>query len=339
MGSDDPVTESLVLADPKETQALLGHRDRNLRIVRDALGVRVAMRGETLILEGSAEDVGLARRLFEDLLQLVRDRGFLRTHEVESAIQSACERRNGSGEAGLDVIAPGMTVFPRTEGQRTYVRALQESELVFCTGPAGAGKTYLAVAAAVSALRAGKVRRIILTRPALEVDEKLGFLPGDMQQKVDPYLRPLYDALEDMMAPEQLKRYIEMDVVEVAPLAYMRGRTLDHSFNILDEGQNCTCRQMRMFLTRLGAHARAVVTGDISQTDLPPAEVSGMVEAMDVLKGVEPVRAIHLDQADIVRHRLVQNIVDAYAARDGRRRPSGTDAVERSPDATAQEEA
>lgn len=330
------VTESLVFADPKEAQALLGHRDRHLRLVRDALSIRVAMRGDTLILEGDEESVRLACRIFEDLTQLVRDRGFLRRHEVENAIGALCDAE-ASAQDGFEVIAPGVTVCPRTPGQARYAEALRESELVFCAGPAGAGKTYLAVAAAVSALRAGSVRRIVLTRPAIEAGERLGFLPGDFQQKVNPYLRPLYDALNEMMAPEQLRRYIEMDIVEVAPLAYMRGRTLDHAFNILDEGQNCTRGQMRMFLTRLGAHARAVVTGDTSQTDLPPGDVSGMVEAIDVLAGLDSVRTIHLGQSDIVRHRLVMDIVDAYEVHDARREARRRKRGERGPDVPAQE--
>ena len=272
-----------------------------------------------MTLDGPEAAVRTAYSLFEDLIQLVRDRGFLRVHEVETAIRAAAEQEASVGANGFYVIAPGVTVRAMGEGQAQYARALRQFDLVFCAGPAGAGKTYLAVASAVSALRAGEARRIVLTRPALEADEKLGFLPGDFQAKVNPYLRPLYDALEDMMAPEQLRKYADMDTIEVAPLAYMRGRTLDHAYIILDEGQNCTCRQMRMFLTRLGARSRAVVTGDLSQTDLPRGVRSGMVEAMEVLRDVPSVASVRLSQADIVRHPLVQDIVDAYAQRDKRR--------------------
>ena len=309
-----------MFADQKEARALLGHRDRHLRLLRDGLKVEASVRGDTLTVEGSEESVQHAFQLVQDLVQLVRDRGFLRAHEVEHAVRAAVGEGVAGRENGFHVIAPGVTVRAKSEGQAGYARALRENDLVFCAGPAGAGKTYLAVAAAVSALRAGHVRRIVLTRPAIEAGEKLGFLPGDFQAKVNPYLRPLYDALEDMMAPEQLRRYIEMDTVEVAPLAYMRGRTLEYAHIILDEGQNCTCRQMRMFLTRLGPHSRAVVTGDISQTDLPPRQKSGMVEAMEVLRHVRSVSLIRLSQADIVRHRLVQDIVDAYARRGEERK-------------------
>lgn len=315
------ITESFVFADSKEARSILGHRDRHLRLIREALGVDVSVRGDTVMVEGAEKAVLRSLRLLQDLTELVRDRGFLRVHEVENAIHAAAEAV-GDGEEGFDVIAPGVTVRAKSQGQAEYAHALRASDLVFCSGPAGAGKTYLAVAAAVSALRGGRVRRIILTRPAVEAGEKLGFLPGDFQAKVNPYLRPLYDALEDMMAPEQLRKYIEMDIVEVAPLAFMRGRTLEHAFIILDEGQNCTPRQMRMFLTRLGAHSKAVVTGDISQTDLPAGQVSGMVEAMRVLSRVESVASVQLSQADIVRHRLVQDIVDAYEAEDARRQHS-----------------
>ena len=319
MDPSDHITESLAFASAREAHMILGHHDRHLRLVRDAFSVRLAMRGETLVIEGPEDAVRRVQGILLGLVQLIRERGFLRGYEVEQAIAAAAEGGEAEPGDGFDVIAPGVTVRAKTSGQVAYARALRECDLVFCSGPAGAGKTYLAVAAAVSALRSGAVKRIVLTRPAVEAGEKLGFLPGDFQAKVNPYLRPLYDALGDMMALEQLRRYAEMDIVEVAPLAYMRGRTLDHAVIILDEGQNCTPGQMRMFLTRLGAHSRAVVTGDLSQTDLPPGQESGMKEAMDVLSHVRSVAMITLGQADIVRHRLVQDIVDAYRLRDERR--------------------
>lgn len=322
---NQPITESFAFADQKEARALLGHRDRHLRLIRESLGAQVSVRGDVAVLEGPPEAVRRTLRLLQDLTLLIKERGFLRMHEVENAISAAAETETGA-ENGFEVIAPGVTVRAKSQGQAAYAQALRQCDLVFCAGPAGAGKTYLAVAAAVSALRAGAVRRIVLTRPAVEAGEKLGFLPGDFQAKVNPYLRPLYDALEDMMAPEQLRKYVEMDIVEIAPLAYMRGRTLDNAHIILDEGQNCSTRQMRMFLTRLGAHSRAVVTGDVSQTDLPAGQLSGMVEAMEVLKDVESVATVRLGPEDIVRHKLVQDIVDAYESRDAakaRTQPGG----------------
>ena len=322
MTSRESVTEFLVLSGPQEAHALAGHRDSHLRLLRDALGVRVTMRGERLFVEGDSPDVQQAFRLVGDLLQLIRDRGHLRVHEVQNAIRSLVEGRDAPGDVGFRVIAPGRTVHARTPGQARYMRSIVEKPLVFCAGPAGTGKTYLAVAAAVDSLRSGEVSRIVLARPAVEAGENLGFLPGDYQEKVNPYLRPLYDALNDMVAIQQLHKYLSTDIIEVAPLAYMRGRTLDHAFIILDEGQNCTGRQMRMFLTRLGASSRAVVTGDISQTDLPTSEVSGMIEAMHVLRHLDGVAMVRLDQEDIVRHRLVQDIVDAYQSSDSGHKPA-----------------
>jgi len=316
MSPSESATESVVLTDPEHARVLAGHRDRHLRLLRDAFDVRLTLRGETLTLRGEAPAVRATHRLLHDLQQLIRDRGALRVEDVQNAIRSLTDERRFSGEAGFRVIAPGRTVHPRSPGQVRYVRAMNSKALVFCAGPAGTGKTYLAVAAAVASLRSEEVRRIVLTRPAVEAGEKLGYLPGDYQAKVSPYLRPLYDALGDMAAPQQIMKYIDSDIIEVAPLAYMRGRTLDHAFIILDEGQNCTSRQMRMFLTRLGASSRAIVTGDISQTDLPPSEVSGMVEAMQVLRRVHGVGIVRLGQGDIVRHRLVQDIVNAYESNE-----------------------
>jgi phosphate starvation-inducible PhoH-like protein len=326
-------TETVFLSDPGEARDIAGHHDRHLRLLRDALSVRISMRGETVTLTGERAAVDRTCRLLQDLRRLRRDRGGLRTEDVEAALREVTGETDGGDGDGFRVAAPGRTIRARSGGQAHYMQAMRRHPLVFCSGPAGTGKTYLAVAAAVSALRAGEVRRIVLTRPAIEAGERLGYLPGDFQAKVNPYLRPLYDAIEDMAAPPQLAKYVEMNIVEVAPLAYMRGRTLDHAFIILDEGQNCTSRQMRMFLTRLGASSRAVVTGDISQTDLPPSEICGMVEAMHVLRKVRGVAIVRLGPDDIVRHPLVQDIVDAYDTSDserGRReadRDRGTDAA------------
>jgi len=305
--------------------ALLGHQDRHLRLLRDAFGIRVVMRGDVLTLEGEEEPVRSAAEVLNELLESLQQGESILTDDVERAISTRVRSLNsGEQDTGADVsdmrievFIPGRVIRPRTRGQADYVRNIQVNDLVFCVGPAGTGKTYLAVAMAVAALKQNAVRRIILIRPAVEAGESLGFLPGDMQAKVNPYLRPLYDALNDMMSHEQVRRYMENDLLEVAPLAYMRGRTLDHAFIILDEGQNCTSKQMKMFLTRLGASSKSVVTGDVSQTDLPPNEVSGMKEATGLLRGVKGIGCVRLTRRDIVRHRLVQDIVDAYDLRNG----------------------
>ena len=300
----------------EKARAFLGRQDRHLRLLRDAFGIRVSMRGDMLTLDGDPPAVQSAAKAVAELLELLRLKPHLTTAEVEDAIACSFQTEQAGGEVRVDVFGPGRGVRPRTPGQASYIRAMAENDIVFCIGPAGSGKTYLAVAMAVSALKRDAARKIVLTRPAVEAGERLGFLPGDMQAKVDPYLRPLYDALHDMMSLTQLQQYVENDVIEVAPLAYMRGRNLDRAFIILDEGQNCTRKQMQMFLTRLGASSKSVVTGDISQTDLPGHEPSGMVEAMGLLRGISGIGFVALTQRDIIRHRLVQDIVDAYDARD-----------------------
>jgi phosphate starvation-inducible PhoH-like protein len=302
---------------------LLGRQDRHLRLLRDTFNIRVFMRGHVLTLEGEAAAVQAASKVVTDLLEQLHQKPHLSAAEVEDAISGAIQAGQSSSDIRIEVFTRGRAIRPRTPGQAAYLKAIAENDLVFCVGPAGSGKTYLAVAMAVAALKRDAVRKIILTRPAIEAGERLGFLPGDMQAKVDPYLRPLYDALHDMMPLAQLHHYVESDVLEVAPLAYMRGRNLDRAFIILDEGQNCTRKQMQMFLTRLGASSKSIVTGDISQTDLPPEAPSGMVEAMTLLRDVQGIGFIALTQRDIVRHRLVQDIVDAYEARDNALPPAG----------------
>ena len=300
----------------ERARVLLGRQDRHLRLLRDTFNIRVFMRGHVLTLEGDAAGVQSASKVISGLLEQLHQKPHLSAAEVEEAISGAIQAEQSSSDIRVDVFTRGRAIRPRTPGQAAYLKAIAENDLVFCFGPAGSGKTYLAVAMAVAALKRDAVRKIILTRPAVEAGERLGFLPGDMQAKVDPYLRPLYDALHDMMPLVQLQHYVESDVLEVAPLAYMRGRNLDHAFIILDEGQNCTRKQMQMFLTRLGASSKSVVTGDISQMDLPPEVPSGMVEAMALLHDVQGIGFTALTQRDIVRHRLVQDIVDAYNARD-----------------------
>jgi len=307
----------------EKARMVLGRQDRHLRLLRDTFNSRVFMRGHVLTLEGEAAAVQSASKVVTDLLEQLHQKPHLSAAEVEEAISGAIEAGRSSSEIQIEVFTRGRAIRPRTPGQAAYLKAIAENDLVFCVGPAGSGKTYLAVAMAVAALKRDAVRKIILTRPAVEAGERLGFLPGDMQAKVDPYLRPLYDALHDMMPLAQLHHYVESDVLEVAPLAYMRGRNLDRAFIILDEGQNCTRKQMQMFLTRLGASSKSIVTGDISQTDLPPEAPSGMIEAMALLRDVRGIGFTALTQRDIVRHRLVQDIVDAYEARDNALSPAG----------------
>ena len=307
----------------EKARVLLGRQDRHLRLLRDTFDIRVFMRGHVLTLQGDAPAVQSASKVVTDLLEQLHQKPHLSAAEVEEAISGAIQAEQSSSDIHIEVFTRGRAIRPRTPGQAAYLKAMAENDLVFCVGPAGSGKTYLAVAMAVAALKRDAVRKIILTRPAVEAGERLGFLPGDMQAKVDPYLRPLYDALHDMMPLVQLQHYVESDVLEVAPLAYMRGRNLDRAFIILDEGQNCTRKQMQMFLTRLGASSKSIVTGDISQTDLPPEVPSGMVEAMALLRDVQGIGFTALTQRDIVRHRLVQDIVDAYEARDNALLPAG----------------
>jgi phosphate starvation-inducible PhoH-like protein len=313
---DGPRTETIEVEPVERTRALLGRRDHHIRLLRDAFDVRVVVRGNRIILEGDHASVEEAIETVNKLLRLLETKPHLTSEEVEHVISAAQRAHSELDSSVVEVFPPRRRVRPRTSGQAKYLVSIARNDLVFCVGPAGSGKTYLAVAMAVSALKHDRVRKIILTRPAVEAGEKLGFLPGDLQAKVNPYLRPLYDALGDMMGLEQMRRYMENDLLEVAPLAYMRGRTLDNAFIILDEGQNCTHRQMKMFLTRLGASSKCVVTGDVSQIDLPPSDVSGMIEAMQILGNVKDIGFVRLSQADIVRHRLVQDIVDAYEADD-----------------------
>ena len=295
-----------------EELAVFGSRDQYLRQVRDALGVKVLARHGEVRVEGDHDRVEQARQIFEELRALFRRQRVISSGEVADVIESAVrgEATNGSGSVAL--LEGNRLVRPRTEGQARYLQSLRDHELVFCVGPAGTGKTYLAVAVAVAALRRGQIKKIVLVRPAVEAGEHLGFLPGDLEAKINPYLRPLLDALHDLMDYDQIRRYMGNDLIEIAPLAYMRGRTLNDAVIILDEGQNATVPQMKMFLTRMGQNARIVVTGDITQVDLPPESVSGLADAVNRLRNVPGVGVILLDKSDIVRHPLVQAIVNAY---------------------------
>ena len=298
-------------------QKLFGMNDRNMAVLEQELSVTTALRGQELRLTGDPENVALAEEVIESLLALLRTGENVDPMRIRYAISLAKDGQSERVEelTDGDVVAVthrGRPIRCKTLGQRAYVDAVRHHELTLAVGPAGTGKTYLAMALAVVALKNKEVERIILTRPAVEAGEKLGFLPGDMTQKVDPYLRPLYDALFEIMGGDAYQRLVERGTVEVAPLAFMRGRTLNNAFIILDEAQNTTTEQMKMFLTRLGQGSRCVVTGDISQTDLPRDKKSGLSEAMKVLKGVQGVSLIELTAMDVVRHELVQRIVRAY---------------------------
>ena len=312
---------TITLEDAGKRAALFGSGDRHLRLIRGSLGVQISARDGVIRLAGDARAVGKAASVLDELQRALRTHDEITDEQVTQAITYASQlderRHNGDGQSDIvDVYTRHTVIRPRTQGQRAYIDAIRRNDLVFCVGPAGSGKTYLAVAMAVSMLKAGTIQRLVLVRPAVEAGEKLGFLPGDMQAKVNPYLRPLFDAMHDMMGFDQIKRFIANDVIEVAPLAFMRGRTLNNSAIILDEAQNTTTSQMLMFLTRLGHNSKMIVTGDDSQVDLERPELSGMADALRRLEGVRGVSIIRLDKADIVRHRLVQDIVQAYNPKD-----------------------
>ena len=311
--------------------SLLGHNDTNVRQIEREIPVRITLRDGTLSVAGEEHEVKPAVRVLEELVELVERGRVIEEADVSTALgQARRDGHNGNGThdpngngkttgrlAEAYDGAPGYTfdrkaVRPRTPTQAMYLKALEQCEVVFGIGPAGTGKTYLAVAAAVAALRAKKVDRIVLVRPAVEAGESLGFLPGDMQEKVDPYLRPMYDALADLMSYDKMRRFLEMGVIEIAPLAFMRGRTLSNAFVILDEAQNTTVRQMKMFLTRLGLNSRAVITGDLTQIDLRAPETSGLVRIQSILSHVSDIRFVYFHPEDVVRHRLVKEIIHAF---------------------------
>lgn len=306
---------TLTFASHDQILALFGAQDAHLRQIRDALGVDVVVRGDEIQLHGEDEQIRLGLEVFVELKGLLERKGQLKDEDVSRAIRHVVGLPESEGELkkhAIDVFERAKRVHPRTPGQAEYVQTIQQNDLVFCFGPAGCGKTYLSVAMAIHALRTEQVRKIVLVRPAVEAGERLGFLPGDMLAKVNPYLRPLLDALHDILDFEQVKRYMENDVIEIVPLAFMRGRTLNETFIILDEGQNTTITQMKMFLTRMGTESKIVVTGDITQLDLPPQTTSGMTDAVRRLQGIEGVGVVELTGRDIVRHRLVREIVKAY---------------------------
>jgi phosphate starvation-inducible PhoH-like protein len=299
-------------------ETLFGTRDENLRLLEDGLNVTIDLKAESVEIEGAARDVSRAEQVFCDYEHLQRSGFSFVNGDLSSMLRVLASDSSvtlrGLAEAGKQRSFGKRTVQPKGINQRRYLESIEKNDMVFGIGPAGTGKTYLAVAMAISALVSKRVNRIVLARPAVEAGERLGFLPGTLQEKVDPYLRPLYDALYDMLEPEKVDRFLEKNIIEIAPIAFMRGRTLNDAFIILDEAQNTTSEQMKMFLTRMGFNSKAVITGDITQIDLPSNKKSGLVEVLEILKDVNGISFVHFDESDVVRHHLVQRIVRAYEA-------------------------
>ncbi len=308
--------EIITIKDYDKARNIFGQLDDNLKIIEDRLDVKVIARGTEIKVQGDEDNVFIAKRTLEEMLELQESDNAVNSRQLKYIIEqlqndSDLSFKNLYDEV-LQVNYKGREIKAKTLGQKIYIDAMKRSDIVFGIGPAGTGKTYLAVVMAVKNLLNNNVNRIVLTRPAIEAGENLGFLPGDMQEKVDPYLRPLYDSLFDVLGPEKVNSYMEKDIIEVAPLAYMRGRTLDDSFIILDEAQNTTSEQMKMMLTRIGFNSRAVITGDVTQVDLPYSKKSGLGEVEKILAGIKGIEFIYLDETDVVRHNLVRKIISAY---------------------------
>nr|WP_236777921.1 PhoH family protein [Anoxybacter fermentans] len=320
--------QRLFLIDSNEDALqLFGQNDRNLLMIEDAFDVRLAARGNQIVIMGDdIKEVETVHRLLKELSDIIEKGNYLTEGDLRYAIQIYQKEEDAKlsdlHDDIIQVTYRGKKIRPKTKGQKRYVDAIRKNDIVFGIGPAGTGKTYLAMVMAVNALLNRRVSRIILTRPAIEAGERLGFLPGDLQRKVDPYLRPLYDALYDILGSEKVQQYLDKDIIEVAPLAYMRGRTLDDCFVIMDEAQNTTPEQMKMFLTRLGYHSKAVVTGDITQIDLPRHKKSGLALVQNILKNISGIEFVYLTGQDVVRHRLVQEILNAYEEYEKRAKKS-----------------
>lgn len=318
------MVEKKIKAEGVDMLRLLGLNDANLQILESRFEANIFVRGNNVTLKGDDHQVEQIEKIIYELIYILNKNGTLSTNDVETVIdlvlvngEAALPKKITQQVSGEDLDSAVLytrngIIRALTAGQREYLRQIKKNDIVFAIGPAGTGKTYLAVAAAVASLKNREIMKIVLARPAVEAGESLGFLPGDLKEKVDPYLRPLYDALDDMIPPEKLKSYVEKRVIEVVPLAYMRGRTLNNAFVILDEAQNATSMQMKMFLTRLGANSKAIITGDITQIDLPGKTISGLVQIQEILKDVDGVRFCYFDRNDVVRHKLVKDIIDAY---------------------------
>jgi len=299
-----------------DSLSFAGPKDQNIKLIEKSFKSKIVVRGDDVIVEGTKKEIEVLNILINDIIITINKKGFVDKQDVDSLINLA---KSGSpsneitdNDLAIVLHTHKGAITAKTKGQKAYLKAVNNNDIVFAIGPAGTGKTYQAVASAVSALKNKNVDKIIITRPAVEAGERLGFLPGDLKHKVDPYLTPLFDALSDMLPKEKLKTYLDMGVIEVAPLAYMRGRTLHNSFIILDEAQNATKTQMKMFLTRLGVTSKSIITGDITQIDLPPKEKSGLVDAIKVLKKIKGITFVNFDEKDVVRHKLVKDIIKAY---------------------------
>lgn len=315
-----PSEKSFRLCSIQEGSILFGRHDENLKLIEEEFSIQISSRGEMVSVKGPRQDVSRAIHLFDELLDVIRKGGIIRRSEVIYAVRAIKANENLDLQSiyldRIEVSAKKQFITPRTVGQKAYVDAIRNHDLVFSIGPAGTGKTYLAMAMAVSALNKGEVSRIILTRPAVEAGESLGFLPGTLHEKITPYLRPLYDALYDMVEVDKIEKFIDRGIIEVASLAYMRGRTLNDAFIILDEAQNSTVEQMKMFLTRLGFNSKTVITGDVTQSDLPDGKPSGLLHVQSILKTIKGIKFIHFSGQDVVRHELVQEIIKAYEKTD-----------------------
>jgi len=308
-------SEKRLTLDNVDMLSLLGTNDSNLKLIEDHFNASIIVRGENVVIKGVVEEIDVIEKVLKEMVFVLNTNNRLERNDVETILDLTLQGKEIVSDKEFDTIilyTKNDSVKARTPGQANYVKTAGKNDICFAIGPAGTGKTYLAVAMAIATLKKGIVSKIILARPAVEAGESLGFLPGDFREKIDPYLRPLYDALDDMMPSEKLRGYIEKRIVEIVPLAYMRGRTLNNAFVILDEAQNATDVQMKMFLTRLGSNSKAIITGDITQIDLPPKTVSGLIQAKDILSNIDGVGFVYFDKGDIVRHKLVKDIIDAY---------------------------
>lgn len=308
-------TEKRITLDNIDLRGFVGPNDENLKLLESRFSASLTVRGENVIIRGASEEISLVEKILKEMAFVLNTKGALLTTDINTIMELTLDGREVISTDDYDNIVlytKSDVIRAKTPGQASYLLAARKNDICFAIGPAGTGKTYLAVAIAVAALKRGTVKKIVLARPAVEAGESLGFLPGDLREKIDPYLRPLYDALDDMLPFDKLKAYLEKGIIEIVPLAYMRGRTLNSAFVILDEAQNTTDTQMKMLLTRLGVNSKAIITGDITQIDLPAKTVSGLIKAQEILKHIEGVGFVYFDKGDVVRHRLVKDIIDAY---------------------------